>query len=101
MAAVLLLLLPLLLLGQAEHGSPVPAPSREPRLIPPAFGPPRPGIFTHMDNLNWEPGYEQLKKQGGWWLQSLVHYDSAGNVLHQHRVTAEIFLNMPVGGACA
>ena len=71
------------------------------RRVPPFLpllcpAPPRPacpaGIFTHGSNLDWHPSPKELNKRGGWWLQSLLHYDPAGVVLHQHRVTAEIFL---------
>jgi hypothetical protein len=48
------------------------------------------GIFTHRDALGWQPGKEQMNKQGNWWLHALVHYDNHGEVLLMHRVTGEI-----------
>jgi hypothetical protein len=96
--------------ADAAHGSGVCASGVSSRLqqalqlasaINAAVPPLSAGIFTRQENLNWHPGDPQLRKQGGWWLQSLVHYDSLGNVLHQHRVTAEIFLSQPVSAAAA
>lgn len=51
------------------------------------------GIFTHRDALGWQPGKDQMNKQGNWWLQALVQYDHQGEVLHMHRVTGEISIN--------
>jgi hypothetical protein len=51
------------------------------------------GVFTHVRNLGWQPREEQTQKQGGWWLQGLVHYDTSGEVLLIHRVTGEVHVD--------
>jgi hypothetical protein len=54
------------------------------------------GLFTHRDALGWQPGKEQMNKQGNWWLHALVHYGEDKEVLLFHRVTGEVRLG---GGA--
>lgn len=59
------------------------------------------GIFTHLDNLGWQPPRKQMNKQGNWWLHALVHHDPFGEVLHMHRVTGEIKLGAPTPKVCS
>lgn len=51
------------------------------------------GIFTHRDALGWQPGKDQMNKQGNWWLHALGHYDHLGELLLMHRVTGEISMS--------
>jgi hypothetical protein len=55
------------------------------------------GVFTNLAHLGWNPREGQMKKQGNWWLQGLVHYDYQGEVLLLHRVTGEV--HVPAGHA--
>jgi hypothetical protein len=55
------------------------------------------GVFTNLAHLGWNPRDGQMKKQGNWWLQGLVHYDYQGEVLLLHRVTGEV--HVPAGHA--
>eukprot|EP00882_Tetradesmus_deserticola_P030000 GHRQ01033651.1.p3 GENE.GHRQ01033651.1~~GHRQ01033651.1.p3 ORF type:complete len:218 (+),score=91.79 GHRQ01033651.1:1480-2133(+) len=55
------------------------------------------GVFTNLAHLGWNPRAGQMKKQGNWWLQGLVHYDHQGEVLLLHRVTGEV--HVPAGHA--
>ena len=42
--------------------------------------------------MGWQASRAQMNKQGGWWLNALVHYDPDGAVLLSHRVTGEVRL---------
>ncbi|PNH11233.1 hypothetical protein TSOC_001928, partial [Tetrabaena socialis] len=58
--------------------------------IPPA------GVFTHQSNLDWHPAADRLHRQGGWWLNALMHYAPDATPLWAHRVTGELHMTSAV-----